>query len=66
MKSDFEVTVLKIHLEIATSCYWEHFNAHKAVALILPVDHPKRIMLNEQMNKLIAEMDELKAKLNEP
>jgi len=32
--------------------YWEHFSYAKELALVLPIDHPKRKRLEKSMNEL--------------
>lgn len=38
--------------EILKYSYWEHFNYAKQLALVLPIDHPKRIKIEEELNKI--------------
>jgi len=42
----------EIRNEILQSSYWEHFKAAKDLALILPLNHPKRIKIENEVNKL--------------
>lgn len=51
---------MNIELEILQSSYWEHFKAEKDVALILPIDHPKRIKLRKEINDLTEKIQRLK------
>ena len=43
---------MSIELEILQYSYWEHFKAAKDLALILPIDHPKRIELQNAIDSL--------------
>jgi hypothetical protein len=47
-------------LEILEYNYWEHFKALKDISLILPINHPKRILLENELNKLQKEIHNLK------
>lgn len=38
--------------EILKASYWEHFKFAKELALIYPVDHPKRIKVNMELNNI--------------
>lgn len=38
--------------EIDKYSYWEHFRYAKELALILPPEHPKRIVLQKTLNNL--------------
>jgi hypothetical protein len=38
--------------EILLLSYWEHFKAAKDLALIYPINHPKRISLENELKKL--------------
>jgi hypothetical protein len=50
----------KIRLEILEYNYWEHFNMVKSIALILPIEDPKRKRIEAEMNRLAAEINILK------
>lgn len=39
--------------EILTASYWEHFKKLKDISLIYPPEHPKRIELQEELNKML-------------
>lgn len=54
----------KIRLEILEFSYWEHFKAAKDIALILPIEHPKRKRLEKVINELIVEINELKKEID--
>lgn len=38
--------------EILLFNYWEHFKAAKDLALVYPIDHPKRIALEAELQRL--------------
>lgn len=42
--------------EILLYSYWEHFKAGKDLALILPVGHPKRLAIEEELNKILEQL----------
>lgn len=48
-----------IRLEILNYNYWEHFKMEKDLALILPASHPKRILIREATEKILAEIHAL-------
>ena len=48
-----------IELEILQYNYWEHFKAGKDLSFILPIEHPKRIELNNTINSLTVKIKEL-------
>ncbi len=48
-----------IELEILQFNYWEHFNAAKNLALILPVEHPRRKAIEKEMNVILKRIHEL-------
>jgi hypothetical protein len=47
-----------IKLEILQYSYWEHFKYAKDLALVLPLNHPKRIKAEQVMNELLKEINE--------
>ncbi len=49
--------------EILEYSYWEHFKYAKDLALILPVEHPKRKLIEAKVNELSMELL-LKSKTN--
>jgi hypothetical protein len=49
-----------IKLQILEYSYWEHFKALKDISLILPITRPKRILLDNEVNKLQKEIHDLK------
>lgn len=51
---------MTIELEILNASYWEHFKYAKDLALILPLKHPKRVRLDNELNKMLKRIHELK------
>lgn len=51
-----------ISLEILEASYWEHFKYAKDLSLFLPLKHPKRILLEEQLSKMLKEINDIKEK----
>jgi hypothetical protein len=60
----FPRSMKKIRLEILESSYWEHYKYAKDMAMYLPLDHPKRKLLEKELNEMISELNILKAELN--
>lgn len=54
----------KIKIEILEYSYWEHFKALKDIALILPIEHPKRIKIEIYTNNILKELHKLKLEDN--
>jgi hypothetical protein len=54
--------VQEIRLEILEASYWEHFKFAKDLSLYLPLDHPKRKVLESEINKLLHEINSIKEK----
>ena len=50
----------KIEIEILEYSYWEHFKMAKDIALILPIDDPKRKNIEEELNSIQKKLHELK------
>ena len=51
-----------IKLEILNYSYWEHFKLAKDLALILPLDHPRRQLLEKEMTDLLKQIHQIKNK----
>ena len=51
----------KIELEILEASYWEHFKVAKDLALYLPLKHPKRVKIENEINKMLKRIHQLKA-----
>jgi len=49
-----------IKLEILEYNYWECFKAAKDLALVLPLDHPKRKATESQMEDIRREIQKIK------
>lgn len=49
-----------IALEILQYSYWEHFKAAKDLALVLPVEHTKRVDLQKSMDEILVEIEKVK------
>lgn len=41
-----------VQREILQYSYWEHFKAAKDLALILPLEHPRRKTIETELNKI--------------
>lgn len=54
-----------IQLEILEGNYWEHFKFAKDLALIFPVDDPKRKKIEVEMNSMLDKINEIKKKLGD-
>jgi hypothetical protein len=52
-------------IEILEYSYWEHFKYAKDLALILPLNHPKRNRLDLELNKMISKLHLLKQNLTQ-
>jgi hypothetical protein len=50
----------RIKIEILEYNYWEHFKALKDISLILPLEHPRRKILESSVNELLKKLHELK------
>lgn len=51
---------MEIELEILEYSYWEHFKYAKDLHLILPLDHKKRVALDDEMNKMLDRIHKIK------
>lgn len=51
---------MSIKIEILTASYWEHFKAAKDLAMLHPVEHPKRIAVENALNEIQSEINALK------
>ena len=47
---------MKKRLEILNSSYWEHFKYAKELAGYLDLNHPKRVRLEKELNKMLDEI----------
>ncbi len=48
------------NIEILEYSYWEHFKSAKDLALILPLDHPKRKAIEISMNEVLEKIKQIK------
>ncbi len=49
-----------IEIEILEYNYWEHFKHAKDLGLILPIGHPKRVSLENELTKISNKIHNLK------
>ncbi len=49
-----------IKLEILESSYWEHYKYAKDMALILPLNHIKRLRVEKELNEMITQIHIIK------
>ncbi|NJO63437.1 MAG: hypothetical protein HC836_36095 [Richelia sp. RM2_1_2] len=54
----------KHRIQILEANYWEHYKFAKDIAMFLPIDDPKRIIYNEELDRLLKELNELKDATN--
>ena len=52
-----------LQLEILQYNYWEHYKFEKDIAMVLPIDHPKRIKMREYTADILDKIHKLKNKL---
>ena len=45
-------------LELLKYSYWEHYKSAKDLALVLPLGHPKRVKIENEMNQIQKEIQE--------
>lgn len=55
---------MNIELEILEYSYWEHFKYAKDLNLILPLHHKKRVVLDNEMNKMLKRIHQIKNENN--
>lgn len=48
----------KVNLEIQKLNYWEHFKTAKDMALVYPLNDPRRVKIEATMNVLIKKINE--------
>lgn len=46
----------EIKLEILNGSYWEHFKYAKELALIYPLNHPKRVKIEKEVNIILEQL----------
>lgn len=54
-----------MNLEIINSSYWEHFKFAQELAGYLDLNHPKRIKVEAELNKMLDKIRELNSAKNE-
>ena len=42
--------------EILKANYWENFKFAKELALIYPIEHPKRVKIEKELNEMVKEL----------
>jgi len=52
-----------LQLEIMQYNYWEHFKFEKDLAMVLPVDHPKRVSLRKATQDLLDKIHTFKSSI---
>jgi hypothetical protein len=60
MKEEIVVTE-NIKLQILEANYWEHYKHAKDLSFIFPIDHPKRLLLESNLNNMIEQINKLKS-----
>ena len=48
--------MLVTNSEILYSNYWEHYKFAKELSMFLPANHPKRVGIEKEMNKMMAKL----------
>lgn len=49
-----------IKLEILEASYYEHFKYTKDIAMYLPVGHSKRVVIDEELQRMITEINNIR------
>jgi hypothetical protein len=49
-----------IKLELLQYSYWEHFKQAKDLALVLPLNHPKRKEIEKELSEMLKKIQKLK------
>jgi hypothetical protein len=49
-----------LRLQILEGNYWEHHKVAKDLALILPIDHPKRLKIEKELNDIASQIRKIK------
>lgn len=52
--------IKNIQLQILEASYWEHFKMAKDLSLYLPINHPKRLTLEAELNIVQEKINKLK------
>ena len=56
---------MEIELEILEYSYWEHFKFSKDLSLILPLKHPKRLLINKELDKMLERIHQIKNEMKQ-
>lgn len=51
---------MSVKLEILLASHLEHFKAAKDLALIYPINHPKRVKIEKSLNEIQLEINQLR------
>ena len=51
----------EIRMELLQYSYWEHIKFAKDLSFVLPLNHPKRVKIEREINKIIKEIHEIKS-----
>ena len=54
----------ELEIQILEYNYWEHFKSAKDMAMVLPLNHPRRVAVEKEMNLLQERIRSLKGELN--
>ncbi len=49
-------------IEILQANYWEHFKFEKELSLILPLDHPKRLLIAKHSSEILSKIHKIQNK----
>jgi uncharacterized protein involved in exopolysaccharide biosynthesis len=52
---------MSIILEILTASQYEHFKAAKELATLYPLDHPKRVQIERELNEITRQIQTIKS-----
>lgn len=53
---------MNLALQILEASYWEHFKSAKDISRFLPIDNPKRVEIENELNKIAKEIQAVKKK----
>jgi len=51
--------VQNIELELLQYSYWEHYKFAKDLSFVLPLNHPKRIKIEKELNNILKQIQNL-------
>lgn len=55
--------IMTIELEILNASYWEHFKYAKELAGYLDLNHPKRVRVKNELNKMLERIHQINDEL---